>query len=85
MEEQIYQTGLYLFHGILITGFAMWLNRKLNTQFKPNTKASGWGKSYGYIKQVKTKKIPIEIEIEKKDGTKVKIKTTKIVKDSQTD
>lgn len=35
------------------------------------------------IKYIKTKKIPVEIELKRKDGKIIKIKATKIVKDSQ--
>jgi len=46
------------------------------------TKNTGYGRSYGYIKPVKTKKIPIELEFKTKDGKIVIIKATKIVRDS---
>ena len=50
-----------------------------------NNKNTGYGRSYGYIKQIKTKKIPIEIELKTKDGKSVFIKAYKIVKDSHND
>jgi len=41
-------------------------------------------RSYENIERIKTKKIPIELEFKKKDGTKVKMKAIKIVEDSPT-
>ena len=35
------------------------------------------------IKPIKTKKIPIEIELIKKDKTKIKIKATKIIAEKE--
>ena len=37
-------------------------------------------RDYKNIKHIKTKKIPIEIELKRKDGSIVKIRATKIIR-----